>query len=204
LVRFGARDYDVETGRWTAKDPILFESVNRNLYEYVSGDPVNSFDCVGMEQTVLGGGQATAEILEQIKKGDYSSANEEGYNKAGNKVVERRVEMLTPTANQYIKVGIPLINKALDVSVKIPLDKTASTSVSLSKGSISISKDSKGVHLNTSMSAKTGNIIRSSASTTTNKGCPNTSIEVGLALIRYGIEIRFSRFDPSKWWTKEK
>jgi RHS repeat-associated protein len=24
LVRFGARDYDPETGRWTAKDPILF------------------------------------------------------------------------------------------------------------------------------------------------------------------------------------
>ena len=24
LVRFGARDYDPRTGRWTAKDPILF------------------------------------------------------------------------------------------------------------------------------------------------------------------------------------
>lgn len=24
LVRFGARDYDAVTGRWTAKDPILF------------------------------------------------------------------------------------------------------------------------------------------------------------------------------------
>jgi len=24
LVRFGARDYDPKTGRWTVKDPILF------------------------------------------------------------------------------------------------------------------------------------------------------------------------------------
>jgi RHS repeat-associated protein len=26
LVRFGARDYDPSTGRWTAKDPILFNA----------------------------------------------------------------------------------------------------------------------------------------------------------------------------------
>ncbi len=27
LVRFGCRDYDPETGRWTAKDPIRFAGV---------------------------------------------------------------------------------------------------------------------------------------------------------------------------------
>lgn len=27
LIRFGARDYDPRTGRWTAKDPILFGAV---------------------------------------------------------------------------------------------------------------------------------------------------------------------------------
>jgi RHS repeat-associated protein len=45
--RFGARDYDAEVGRWTAKDPILFGGGNTNLYGYVLGDPVNLMDSSG-------------------------------------------------------------------------------------------------------------------------------------------------------------
>lgn len=44
LVRFGARDYDPTTGRWTAKDPILFEGGDFNLYGYALQDPVNFID----------------------------------------------------------------------------------------------------------------------------------------------------------------
>jgi len=47
LVRFGARDYDPETGRWTAKDPIKFKGGDTNLYGYVLGDPVNFVDVNG-------------------------------------------------------------------------------------------------------------------------------------------------------------
>jgi RHS repeat-associated protein len=47
LVRFGARDYNPETGRWTAKDPILFEGGDTNLYGYVLGDPINLTDVRG-------------------------------------------------------------------------------------------------------------------------------------------------------------
>jgi RHS repeat-associated protein len=47
LVRFGARDYDPETGRWTAKDPILFAGKQTNLYTYVGNDPVNFRDPTG-------------------------------------------------------------------------------------------------------------------------------------------------------------
>ncbi len=32
LTRFGARDYDPETGRWTAKDPIKKEKGDATLY----------------------------------------------------------------------------------------------------------------------------------------------------------------------------
>jgi RHS repeat-associated protein len=47
LVRFGVRDYDAVTGRWTAKDPILFEGGTTNLYDYVNGDPINKIDPSG-------------------------------------------------------------------------------------------------------------------------------------------------------------
>jgi RHS repeat-associated protein len=49
LVRFGVRDYDAETGRWTAKDPILFGGGQANLYAYVGNDPLNSIDPNGLE-----------------------------------------------------------------------------------------------------------------------------------------------------------
>ncbi len=48
LVRFGARDYDAETGRWTATDPILFADGDTHLYGYVVRDPVNGIDPEGL------------------------------------------------------------------------------------------------------------------------------------------------------------
>lgn len=48
LVRFGARDYDAETGRWTAKDPIGFRGGQSNLYAYAENDPVNLYDPDGL------------------------------------------------------------------------------------------------------------------------------------------------------------
>jgi len=49
LVRFGARDYDAGTGRWTNKDPIGFGGGVSNLYEYVVNDPINSLDYNGLQ-----------------------------------------------------------------------------------------------------------------------------------------------------------
>jgi len=43
LTRFGARDYDAHTGRWTSKDPIF----TINLYPYADSDPINRRDPTG-------------------------------------------------------------------------------------------------------------------------------------------------------------
>jgi len=48
LTRFGYRDYDPPTGRWTAKDPIFFAGGNMDLYGYVINDPVNLIDPLGL------------------------------------------------------------------------------------------------------------------------------------------------------------
>ena len=48
LVRFGYRDYDPDTGRWTAKDLILFAGGDTDLYGYVQNDPVNGIDPYGL------------------------------------------------------------------------------------------------------------------------------------------------------------
>lgn len=48
LVHFGYREYDPQTGKWTAKDPIGFDGGDANLYGYVLGDPVNFIDPEGL------------------------------------------------------------------------------------------------------------------------------------------------------------
>jgi RHS repeat-associated protein len=48
FVRFGARDYDPATGRWTSMDPIDYAGGDSNLYGYVANDPVNGVDPSGL------------------------------------------------------------------------------------------------------------------------------------------------------------
>jgi len=56
LTRFGYRDYDSYTGKWTAKDPIGFGGGDSNLYGYVLGDPVGGIDPSGLMDANSGGG----------------------------------------------------------------------------------------------------------------------------------------------------
>jgi len=70
LVRHGARDYDPETSRWTAKDPLGLEG-GKNLYGYVQNDPINFIDPdghIGLLAAVLTG-FAVLNILLTIQDG---------------------------------------------------------------------------------------------------------------------------------------
>lgn len=49
LTRFGARDYEARTGRWTSKEAMGFESGDTNLYSYCRNNPLNMVDTNGLE-----------------------------------------------------------------------------------------------------------------------------------------------------------
>lgn len=51
LLRFGARDYDPFTGRWTAKDPARFEG-GVNYFVYVENNVLNETDIFGLYDDV--------------------------------------------------------------------------------------------------------------------------------------------------------
>ena len=52
LVRFGARDYEAVSGRWTAKDQSGFGG-GQNLYCYADADPINKIDPKGRNPILI-------------------------------------------------------------------------------------------------------------------------------------------------------
>ncbi len=74
LVRFGYRDYDPETGRWTAKDPIGFAGGDTDLYGYCLNDPVNFVDPLGKDMDAIAPGISTA--VTEGAKGAYNATKQ--------------------------------------------------------------------------------------------------------------------------------
>jgi uncharacterized protein RhaS with RHS repeats len=74
-VRFGARDYDPQVGRWTAKDPTDFAGDDSNLYGYVAGNPVDSIDPTGEFGIVGAVAGAAVEVGVQAYR-NYHSGND--------------------------------------------------------------------------------------------------------------------------------
>jgi RHS repeat-associated protein len=73
LVRFGARDYDPQTGRWTAKDLILFLGGDTNLYAYALNNPLNYLDIDG-RQGGVDPPPGTSEPRTDFGDGDWQEA----------------------------------------------------------------------------------------------------------------------------------
>ena len=124
LTRFGVRDYDAETGRWTAKDPVLFAGGNTNLYAYALDDPVNRIDPSGGRPTFMRGdnnqlfeieygknGESYVKETQQTEKGTYE--REDAYNPKTGEVVTSSSEIestgrLPEDAGGWGKGGSPV------------------------------------------------------------------------------------------------
>jgi RHS repeat-associated protein len=81
LTRFGARDYDAFTGRWTTKDPIRFAGGDTNVYGHTLNDPINLIDPSGrillnVGAAVAGGiiGAGIGALRAGIEGGDIGAA----------------------------------------------------------------------------------------------------------------------------------
>lgn len=77
LVRFGVRDYDAETGRWTVKDLIGFYR-GTNMFAYVRDDPINRNDPSGFVDVFVWGSTGPHTPIvgpagEAVAIGGYSS-----------------------------------------------------------------------------------------------------------------------------------
>jgi RHS repeat-associated protein len=72
LVRFGARDYEAETGRWLVKDPVGFGGGEANLYSYAANNPVHFIDPNGRE--VYPVDPRARELLDQLRRDPSGAA----------------------------------------------------------------------------------------------------------------------------------
>ncbi|WP_374029434.1 RHS repeat-associated core domain-containing protein [Bdellovibrio bacteriovorus] len=107
LVRFGARDYDPEVGRWTSKDPILFAGGDTNLYGYTFNDPINFIDPRGTDACVMN--QSTGTVICTNDFGDIVGISN-GYSGSGaglNNPSMENVANMGPTPQGTYIVGAP-------------------------------------------------------------------------------------------------
>jgi RHS repeat-associated protein len=91
LVRFGARDYDPEVGRWTSKDPILFAGGDTNLYGYTFNDPINFIDPSGLK----------FEFRDAASQRIFNSLLNSSALSAGNRAMIEKLEL----SSSIIKIG---------------------------------------------------------------------------------------------------
>lgn len=75
LTRFVWRDYDADTGRFTALDPLGAKGGDRDWYGYCVDAPVNRMDVWGLEESPFDFGGEGRTPLDGPKYGNYCGKN---------------------------------------------------------------------------------------------------------------------------------
>jgi len=75
LVRFGVRDYEAISGRWTAVDRLKFKKGSSNLYIYCHSDPINFIDIDGFGDIKTSKGRKIEYLEEKEAKEYFDSKN---------------------------------------------------------------------------------------------------------------------------------
>ena len=155
LVRFGARDYDAETGRWTSKDPLGFEA-GTNFYAYCDGDPVNYTDPEGtmspatylpfVGAAMIGGAAST---ISTLVNQSISSLENIGFHDNDNEVVTTYANTSASTLgsdNTSVAVGYP---SGSFMNWSSAQDGVAGSICMMSKGGQQNKKDSRWIGTST-------------------------------------------------------
>jgi RHS repeat-associated protein len=85
LTRFGVRDYDAFTGRWTTKDPIRFTAGETNLLAYGKANPLSYVDPLGLSSLGFDRGTGTLTVTSGSGEamGTFPASNNAASNSAG-------------------------------------------------------------------------------------------------------------------------
>jgi len=86
LIRFGWRDYDPTTGRWTAPDPMGDAGGDPDWYGYCLGDPVNMVDPLGLNGWGFGPGGHDYDGSDWDSKDDDKKGDQEDTGSGGKDV----------------------------------------------------------------------------------------------------------------------
>ncbi len=127
LVRFGARDYDPETGRFTARDPALYRGSPSNLFAYAESAPSDRRDPTGLETWAaslyygIGGGLSFSRGAD----GSWSVCGEYGFGLAGGAEFDplgqpENGQSLVREVSSSIKAG-PILKVDGSFSIENPL-----------------------------------------------------------------------------------
>ena len=112
LVRFGMRDYEPGTGRWTTRDPIGLGGGQTDLYAYVGQDPVGHVDPSGLsEEDYSEASELSVEITDKTAWDRVKDATSWLTEQAEKQVISRAKKMLKigpvsiDTDNNAMSVG---------------------------------------------------------------------------------------------------